>query len=268
MNRAYLGEARQRAIVNPKAHEAIVTEKEWQAAQPGERIILPNEKSRSALCVLRGVLVCAGCGKRMLVGGGTDGAGKQLPPHYYCRGRHADGPYTARASARHTVVDRYVEEQLIAAFGEDGPLAEALLHRDRTEEAVREAEAARYALSQYVSNTTLIETIGIEMFTKGAEEHQRRVDLAEMALEEARAQEDAAATVIEGDLLQAWKSGELTPLERRTIVAKTVDRVMLYLSKRPGKRSGKDIGERVQIVLRGNEVLTVTGIPPEEISVT
>ncbi|HZB86398.1 MAG TPA: hypothetical protein VE289_07535 [Gaiellaceae bacterium] len=35
-----------------------------------------------------------------------------------------------------------------------------------------------------------------------------------------------------------------------------VDRVILHPSKRPGKRSGKDIGERVQIVLRGNQLLT------------
>jgi hypothetical protein len=36
-----------------------------------------------------------------------------------------------------------------------------------------------------------------------------------------------------------------------------VDRIVLFPSKRPGKRSGKDIAERVQIVLRGNELLAV-----------
>jgi DNA invertase Pin-like site-specific DNA recombinase len=251
MNRAYLGEARQGEIVNRKAHEPLVTEKEWQAAQPGERVILRKEQSRSAACVLRGVLVCGGCGKRMLVGSSTDPKGRRNPPHYYCKGRHASGRCPARASTRHTVIDPYVEEQLIAAFGDRGPLAEALVKQDRLEEALRELEAARYTLAQYVSNTTLIETIGIEMFTKGAQEHQRRVELAELTLAEARAAQEALSTPIDGDLLHAWTSGELTPLERRTIVARMVDRVILH----PSKRSGKDIGERVQIVLRGNQLL-------------
>jgi DNA invertase Pin-like site-specific DNA recombinase len=63
INRAYLGEARQGEIVNAQAHEPIVSAREWQAAQPGERIILRNEESRSAVCVLRGLLVCGGCGR-------------------------------------------------------------------------------------------------------------------------------------------------------------------------------------------------------------
>jgi hypothetical protein len=72
-----------------------------------------------------------------------------------------------------------------------------------------------------------------------------------------RAAEHAFSTAIDGDLLRAWTGGGLTPLERRTIVAKMVDRIILHPSKRPGKRSGKDIGERVQIVLRGNVLLTL-----------
>lgn len=268
MNRAYLGEARQGEIVNREAHEAIVSEKEWQAAQPGERIILRKEQAQSAACVLRGILVCGGCGKRMLVGGSKNHKGRRNPPHYYCKGRHASGRCPARASSRHTVIDSYVEEQLLAAFGDRGPLAEALVKQDRLEKALRELEAARYTLAQYVSNSTLIETIGIEMFTKGAEEHQRRVELGELALAEARAAQEALSTPIDGDLLHAWTSGELTPLERRTIVAGMVDRVILHPSKRPGKRSGKDIGERVQIVLRGNQLLAPADDPARAVAVS
>lgn len=211
MNRAYLGEARQGEIVNREAHEPIVSEKEWQAAQPGERITLRKEQSRSSECLLRGLLVCGGCSKRMLVGSSSDHKGRRNPPHYYCKGRHASGRCPARASSRHTVIDPYVEDQLLEAFGGEGPLAEALVKQERLEEALRELEAARYTLAQYVSNTTLIEAIGLEMFTKGAEEHQRRVDLAELAVAEARAAQDAVSTSLDGDLLRAWTSGELTP---------------------------------------------------------
>jgi DNA invertase Pin-like site-specific DNA recombinase len=255
MNRAYLGESRQGAIVNPSAHEAIVSEKEWKRAQPGQRITLPKHESRSAVCVLRGVIVCGGCGKRMLVGWNSDGNGKLNAPHYYCRRRHADGICPGGATARHYVVDSYVEGQLLAAFGDEGPFAEALAHRGQIEEAVRELEDARYALSQYVSNTTLIKTIGIDAFTAGAEAHQRRVELAELVCAEAQAHENAAASVMDGNLLRAWQAGDLTPLERRAIVAGMVDRIVLYRSKQSGKKTSTDISERVQIVLKGNELL-------------
>jgi hypothetical protein len=152
-------------------------------------------------------------------------------------------------------LDRYVEERLIAAFGDEGPLAEALVHHDRLEASVRELDAARHALVQYVANTTLIETIGLEAFNTGAAAHQRRVDLAQMALDDARAQQEPVAAVMDGDLLSAWKAGELTPLERRRIVAGMVDRVILYRANQKGKKTSADIAERVQIVLKGNELL-------------
>jgi hypothetical protein len=52
------------------------------------------------------------------------------------------------------------------------------------------------------------------------------------------------------------------------IVAKMVDRIILHPSKKPGKRSGKDIGERVQIVLRGNELLAPAAEPTGPIPAT
>jgi site-specific DNA recombinase len=257
-NRAYLGEARQGDLVNDKAHEPIVTTKEWEAAQPGERIVLPNEARRSALCVLRGVLVCGGCGRKMLVGGGSKKPGRKPPaPHYYCRGRYESQICPSRASAGHVWLDRYVEEQLIAGFGNEGPLAEAIAKQDRVEDAVRELEAARHALSQYVSNARLIETIGLEAFNAGAEAHQQRIDLAEMTLEEARSRQETVSTVLDGDMLRAWNAGDLTPLERRSLISGMVDRVILYRANQRGKKTSADIAERVQIVLKGNQLFSL-----------
>jgi hypothetical protein len=67
----------------------------------------------------------------------------------------------ARASARSTVIEPYVEEQLIAAFAGEGPFADALVRQEQLDDALRELAAARHVLAQYVSNTTLIETIGV-----------------------------------------------------------------------------------------------------------
>jgi DNA invertase Pin-like site-specific DNA recombinase len=254
-NPAYLGVARHGKTVNEGAHEPLVSEKEWLGVQPGKRIVLPNEAHRSALCVLRGVLVCGGCGKRMLVGGRSKTDGKVPPPHYYCRGRYEALICPARASAAHYRVDDYVEEQLIAAFGEEGPLARAVVREKEIEEAARELEAARHSLSQFVSNTRLLETIGLDAFNAGAEAHQKRVDTALSAFEAAQAQRESVAPLLDGDLLQAWKAGELTPLERRAIISKMVDRVILHRANQKGKKTSADIPKRVQIVLKGSEVI-------------
>jgi DNA invertase Pin-like site-specific DNA recombinase len=254
-NPAYVGVARHGKTVNEAAHEPIVSEKEWLAVQPGKRIILPNEARRSALCVLRGILVCGGCGKRMLVGGRSMKDGIIPPPHYYCRGRYESLICSARASAAHYRVDEYVEEQLIEAFGEDGPLAQAVLRQEEIEEAARELEAARHALVQFVSNTHLLETIGLDSFNTGAEAHQKRVDDAQRAFDAAQAQQESVAPLMDGDLLRAWRAGELTPLERRAIISRMVDRVILCRANQKGKKTSADIPERVQIVLKGNVLL-------------
>jgi hypothetical protein len=176
-------------------------------------------------------------------------------PHYYCRKRHPAGLCLAPASSGHVAIDGYVEQELIAALEEDGPLAEGLVRQGQAEDARRELEAATFALSQYVTNTTLLDTIGLDSFNEGAQAHQQRVELATMQVEEAQAQLETVEAVTDGDLLRAWKAGELTPLERRAIVANMVDRVVLYRSKTPGKRSNQPIAERVQIVLKGNTLL-------------
>jgi hypothetical protein len=111
---------------------------------------------------------------------------------------------------------------------------------------------------QYIANTRLIETVGLDAFNAGAEAHQRRVDLAEMTVEEARNHNKTFTAMIDGDLLRAWNEGELTPLERRAIVASMVDRVILSRANQTGKKTSADIAERVQIVLKGNQLLAPT----------
>jgi len=60
-------------------------------------------------------------------------------------------------------------------------------------------------------------------------------------------------------MLRAWKGGELTPLERRSLVSGMVDRVILYRANQGGKKTSADIAERVQIVLKGNQLFGSAG---------
>jgi hypothetical protein len=64
---------------------------------------------------------------------------------------------------------------------------------------------------------------------------------------------------VDGDLLRTWKGGELSPLERRTLVAAMVDRVILHRSQRATKK--KIDPQRVQIVLKGNVLLSPKTVP-------
>jgi hypothetical protein len=153
-------------------------------------------------------------------------------------------------------VDEYVEQRLLEAFDGDGPLVEAVAAQERVEAAAREVEAAREELFSYMAATA---TLGIDAdaLRAGAEARQQRLDQAEATLEAARDDQAVLGEVTDGDLIRAWKNGELTTIERRTLIAGMVDRVILYRSKTPGRVSKEPISDRIQIVMRGNVVLAL-----------
>jgi DNA invertase Pin-like site-specific DNA recombinase len=66
-NRVYLGEARSGDIVNPGAHEALVDDATWRAAQPrGEA---PRKRTSDGY-LLAGLIYCQSCGRRLSPGSG------------------------------------------------------------------------------------------------------------------------------------------------------------------------------------------------------
>jgi hypothetical protein len=66
----------------------------------------------------------------------------------------------------------------------------------------------------------------------------------------------SVGAVVGGDLLHAWTSGELTPLERRTIIAKMVDRIVLFPST---QKPAPDAGVPVS---RARQQQVKAGAPP------
>jgi site-specific DNA recombinase len=104
-NRVYLGEIRLGDLVNPNAHDPIVTEELWEAAQiehprPG--------RGRNGPALLAGLVTCASCGYKMTPDARNGWRG------YRCRPRKASGicPEPAMISAR--IIDPYVEETVIS----------------------------------------------------------------------------------------------------------------------------------------------------------
>jgi hypothetical protein len=128
-NRVYLGELSVGKHVNPSAHEALVTEEEWLAAQR-HRFARATRSGRSP-ALLAGLVRCASCGHLMSRGGG--GRGHTV---YACHRAHSAGECPRPAAVTATTLERCVEE---IALAELAKLKATASRRERDLEAARRA---------------------------------------------------------------------------------------------------------------------------------
>jgi DNA invertase Pin-like site-specific DNA recombinase len=252
-NPVYLGQARSGKVVNDKAHEPLVTRAEWDAAQGGKTLLRSGGESLAGQTLLKGIIRCAGCGHTLKIAGSLDKKSGSRYPTYYCTGRYAKGHCPARATIKASIVDQYVEAEVLAALeAEGGPLAQAVEASEKTEEAARKVEAAEHELDLFVTNPQLLTTIGQDKFMQGVDTRQRALDEARAELVELRSQSALASELTSGDLLAGWP--ELTLQERRRLLHGLLDRVVLTRSAGRGTKA-TPVQERTQIVLRGNVLL-------------
>jgi site-specific DNA recombinase len=253
-NPVYLGQARSGAIVNEEAHEPLVTRAEFDAAQAARKSVFKQrDGSLASEAMLGGLARCAGCGHTLKITGNTDRKRGQRYPIYYCTGRYATGLCPARANARASLLDRYVEQQVLKALQEeDGLLAQAVAASEHVEVAARAVADAEHELDLFVNNPKLLSLLGERKFVEGVEVRQRALDQAREALAHARSQSALAEELGDGDLVRAWPT--LTIQEKRRLMHGLLDRVTVSRADRRG-RHAKPIGERTQIVLRGNVLL-------------
>jgi DNA invertase Pin-like site-specific DNA recombinase len=251
-NPVYLGQARSGSIVNNDAHEPIVTQAEFDAAQGGRTLLKARDGSLASQALLGGLARCAGCGHTLKITGSTDKKTGGRYPTYYCVGRYAKGLCSARATIRASILDEHVEAQVLRALqAEGGVLAQAVEASGQLEEAQRQLEAAEHELTLYLE-TDLIGRIGQDAFLHGVDARQERITQARAALEGLRSESAIAETLTSGDLLQAWP--ELSPREKRTLLHGLLDRVTLRRANGRG-RNPVPVADRTQIVLRGNVLL-------------
>jgi hypothetical protein len=181
--------------------------------------------------------------------GNTDRRTKERYPIYYCTGRYATGLCPARATGRASLIDHYVEEQVLGALrAEDGLLAQAVAASERVEAAARDVEDAEHELDLFVNNPKLLSVIGEQKFLEGVEVRQQALDGARTQLAEAKTRTALADELADGDLLRAWPT--LTVPERRRLMNGLLDQVVLTQADRRG-RHARPVGERTAILLRG-----------------
>lgn len=251
-NRVYLGEARSGSITNPTAHEALVTQAEFDAVQGSRTVLAPRDGSLAEQALLGGLLVCAGCGHTLKIAGSTNRKTGERTPSYYCRGHYATGRCPAPASVRASTVDPYVEERFLEALAADGGvLAEAHAAQERIGELQRVLEATEHELDVYLGSE-LMSVIGQERFLEGVRSRQDAVDRARSDLAGVRGQTMIAEDLTDGDLLRSWPL--LTTPERRRLLHGFLEKVVVRRAGARG-RLAPPIDERAEIVLRGGVTL-------------
>jgi DNA invertase Pin-like site-specific DNA recombinase len=253
-NPVYLGQARGGGFVNDHAHEPVVTRAEFDAAQSVKKsLFTPHDGSLASRAMLGGLARCAGCGHTLKITGNTDRKTGERYPVYYCTGRYATGLCPTRATARASLVDSHVEEQVLTALqAEDGLLAQAVAASEAIDAAARAAQEAEHELDLFVNNPKLLTILGEEKFLDGVEARQQALDVARQEFAQVQQQGALAEELGHGDLLAAWPT--LTVQEKRRLMHGLLDRVVLKRATGRG-RHADPISDRTQIILRGNVLL-------------
>lgn len=225
-NRVYLGEARSGDIVNLNAHDALVDERTWQAAN------VPRGAKRGAsgkaAGMLSGILRCSGCSFALKPSMGKTRHGKPRR-EYRCRPDKAAGRCPSPASVSAKPVEEAVTARFFESYGEMYASFNAR-SEDRTEveEGLAKAQAERAA----VLDGRLGEALGGEdsdTFLQVVRERQEAVEREEERL--AELEDDPAAlpdpTTLRGD----WENMSLQ--DRRSLIGSGYGAIFVRRARSP-----------------------------------
>lgn len=230
--RVYLGEVRCGELVNPSAHEPIVSRVEFEAAQRVVDAPVEQRRARGSF-PLSHVAKCASCGGHMV--GGRGGADSRRM--YRCAAKCPDGVATSADP-----LEAYVVDVLRGAFdhpgfqvGGDGSDTSA------AEDALLEAEQE---LEAFAADTRARKQLG--------HRYHPALDLRVQAVEDARealhamlAQSEQAQFVAPAEL---WD--ELEPAELAEVLRAGLDSVIVARGRGP-------VAGRVQVVPKGMDPAAV-----------
>lgn len=247
-NRVYLGEARSGKIVNPNAHEPIVTLDEWQAANKASGVH-PNRSQRrtgSSTGLLSGLVRCAGCSYALKASAGKKRQSGERYIEYRCNPDKAGGVCPAPTSVMASQIEPFVLEHLFA-FSKDAKARTQTGEDDSTLPAeLAAAEAERDA----ALDERLADALGgsdSDVYLRTLESRQARVDaLLEACAEREQEREPAE---IEADLADVWD--DLTLEDKRRVLRSVFDSVFVWRIniKRAGQKA--PIAKRAKLFLAG-----------------
>lgn len=242
-NRVYLGEARAGKIVNPDAHEPIVTLAEWNAANRA-RGVHPG-RSGKGTGLLSGLLRCGGCSYAMKPKMGRTRHGKDFL-EYGCKPDKAGGRCPAPASVKASVIEPFVLPHLF----EFAKSASARTREDEEGTNLDAEIAAAEAERDAALDERLAQALGgpqSEAYLRTVESRQQRVD----ALLAERAERDSGRepAELEADLESVWE--DLTLEDRRRILHSVFDSVFVWRTPDGGRKGKFPIEARTRLFLAG-----------------
>jgi DNA invertase Pin-like site-specific DNA recombinase len=244
--RVYLGEARWGAVVNPAAHEPIVTVELWERAN---RRVQPHSRKRKGedMALLHGIARCAGCrfqlSRARTVSGGHD------RQYYRCRGQRVSGTCSAPAAVRadrDDGLEAYVERVVCAELDR---LADSYYGVSDVD-AVRAAEAqlheAQAELEELRADVTARRRLG-SRWLGFVEPYLDAVEQAERRLQELR---DTDGSPVVGWTSDAYRA--LSRPDRAEFLREAIDCVMVRNVGGPrGPQAVPIDADRVQILWHG-----------------
>ncbi|MGN6256610.1 MAG: recombinase family protein [Solirubrobacterales bacterium] len=242
-NRVYLGEARAGKIINPDAHEPIVTLDEWQAANRAGGVH-PARAARGTggtAGLLSGLLRCAGCSYALKVSANRP-RGDKTYLAYSCKSEKAGGRCPAPTSVAAMQIEPFVVEQLFA-FARD---AKARTQSDEEESTLPAELAAAEAERDAALDSRLADALGgpqSDVYLRTLASRQERVDELLEALAEIEHQREPAE--IEADLEEVWE--DLTFEDKRRVLRSVFDSVFVW--RRDDKKS--PIAKRAKLFFAG-----------------
>jgi DNA invertase Pin-like site-specific DNA recombinase len=229
-NRTYLGEARWGTHLKVGAHAAIVDDALWHRAQRPTRF-----QSNRRTSLLGGILRCGSCRLKMSVESGvfrnTIRGGT-----YRCPGRTSAGACPDPARVRGEEIEALVEDFVLGA-------AERLNSRCERRIALAEVELAKAKdkLSRYRDRSGALTVLTPENFAAGLAKRQSDVEIAAIAVADARRTNDGPRGV-PANLESSWPT--LSIAERREVIDEFLDCVFVMAGTEP-------VVERSHVYRRG-----------------
>lgn len=223
--------------VNRNAHEPLTTLETWTEANRPRAATVGRKARRDGdyPYILRGLVRCAGCGHMMKpdIGKGD--------PSYRCRKRHTNGLCAAPAAILATVLERRVEEVVLAALAGGG--AEGREPVARLEEARKEVAEAEAELAAYVAHTPA----RVPGYREGMQRREETLEAAERRLADLGGAGQVVRLSSRLSLTDAWP--ELTSDERHRVLRGALDFALVRRAQWPGVRL--TTYERVGVVWAG-----------------
>lgn len=259
-NRVYLGEVNiGGGQIIKKAHEAIVTEAEWRAAQATHSFsVSPDPRP------LSGLLRCQGCRyvlKKILYNDGKE----EKTYVFGCRRNHASGACPAPAYVMEHLAEEWVVQKFFESL-EDGVLAKSVPDSDELEAAQLVLVEAQAELDAWVTSTS-ISQLGEKLYLSGLEHRQQAVEKAEDRLHTLIGTSDSLTDV--NDLRGTWD--DLSGAEKQRILGAGIDAVFLRREdNHTNQYTRAELGSRAHIFWRGEgpddlprkgRLLPITSLP-------